>query len=132
MKQNGELTKDDLVVDSEIQIDCDIGQEMIVYFETWFDVDRKFNIHTGMDDGTWLNMYGRFNPFEDTLMIECVISDEEDDSFFDYVPTGAEAQLMKEMIIERIQKEYNQTPKEFCESFLNGDINNEIEIGGIQ
>ena len=50
------------------------GHEITVYIETWFDRDKKFNIDTASDDDTWLNMYGRCNPFDDTMRIECEIS----------------------------------------------------------
>lgn len=42
MKENNELERRDLAIDSEMEVDCDIGQEITVYIETWFDVDKKF------------------------------------------------------------------------------------------
>lgn len=128
MDQNGKFEKDDLVVDRDIQIDDDIGREIIVYFECWFDVDKKFNIDTASDDDTWLNMYGRYNPYEDTLSVECVIDREDSSSCFDYIPTDSEAQLMKDLITTAIQNEHHQSPKEFCEHFFDEDI----QLGGIQ
>ena len=128
MNINGEFTKDDLVVDRDMELDCDIGQEILVYFECWFDVNRKFNINIPYDETTWLNMYGRYNPYEDTLSIECEIDREDGSSYFDYIPTNAEAQLMKELITDKINEVYHQSPKEFCEAIENDDI----EIGGIQ
>ena len=41
MNANGEFTKDDLMVDHDMQIDCDIGQEILVYFECWALIRRK-------------------------------------------------------------------------------------------
>lgn len=41
------------------------------------------------------------------------------------MPTDAEAQLIKDMIAEKLREEYGQTPKEFCEG-IGG-----IEIGGM-
>ena len=125
MNINGEFTKDDLVVDRDMELDCDIGQEILVYFECWFDVNRKFNINIPYDEATWLNMYGRYNPYEDTLSIECEIDREDGSSYFDYIPTNAEAQLMKELITDKINEVYHQSPKEFCEAIENDDI----EIG---
>ena len=127
MNANGEFTKEDLVVDRDMEIDCDIGQEILVYFECWFDADKKFSVDTSEND-TWLNMYGRYNPYEDTLTIECEIDRDDSSSYFDYYPTNAESQLMKDLITEKIQQEYHQTPKEFCESYFDDDI----KIGGIQ
>lgn len=80
-------------------------------------MDKKFHIDTASDDGTWLNLYGKYNPFEDTLIIECEISRDDGNSFFDYIPTRAETNLIKEMIAEKIQQVHAQTPQEFCESY---------------
>ena len=49
----------------------------------------------------WLNMYGKYNPFADTLRIECEISRDNGNETFDYEPTAAETQLMKDMITEK-------------------------------
>ena len=95
MKDNLELERGDIAIDRDMDVDCDIGHEITVYIETWFDVDKKFGIHTSTDDGTWLNMYGKFNPFEDTLRIECEISRDDGSSYFDYEPTAGESQFMK-------------------------------------
>ena len=63
-------------------------------------------------------MYGKYNPFADTLRIECVISGDDFSDEFDYQPTAAESQLIKDMITERIREVHGQTPKEFCNSFI--------------
>lgn len=116
MKANKELERADILVDGEMEIDSD-GQTITAYLETWFDVDKKFGINTSADDGTWLNMYGVYNPFADTLKIACVISRDNDSESFEYTPTPSEAQLIKGMIAEKICDEYNQTPQEFCNDF---------------
>lgn len=126
MNANGEFTKEDLAVDRDMEIDCDIGQEILVYFECWFDADLKFSIDTSENDA-WLNMYGRYNPYEDTLTIECEIDRDDGSSYFGYFPTDAETQLMKDLITEKIQEVYHQSPMEFCESAFDDSI----EIGGI-
>lgn len=110
-----------------MEVDCDEGREIAVYIEAWFDVDKKFHIDTASDDDTWLNMYGRYNPFDDSLRIECEISRQESSSYFDYEPTKGEAQLIKDMIAEKIQEDYHQTPQEFCEDYYGEDPT----IGGI-
>ena len=125
MKENNELTRDDIAIDHDMEVDCDEGREITVYIEAWFDVDKKFHIETASDDDTWLNMYGRYNPFDDSLRIECEISRQDGSSYFDYEPTAAEARLIKDMITEKIQEAYGQTPQEFCqdawgESFTMG------------
>lgn len=128
MNTNGEFTKEDLDVEHDMDVDCDIGQEILVSFECWFDVNSKFNINISHDEDTWLNMYGRYNPYEDTLSVECEIDRDEGSSYFDYIPTNAESQLMKDLITAKIHEAYHQTPKEFCEdAFDNG-----IGIGEMQ
>ncbi len=122
MKENNELKRHNIAIDREMEVDCDIGRQITCYIETWFDVDKKFNIQTDSDNGTWLNMYGRYDPFAYTLRIECEISRDSGSEYFDYEPTKAEAQLIKDMISEKIQEEYHQTPQEFCDSLYgNGE-----------
>ena len=125
MKENNELERSDIVVDRDMEVDCDIGHQITCYLETWFDVDKKFGINTALDDGTWLNMYAKYNPFADTLRIECEISRDSGSSYFDYEPTEAEAQLIKGMIAEKLMQGHGRTPQEFCE-----DVGG-IEIGGM-
>lgn len=117
MKENKELERADIRIDHDMDVDCDIGQEITCYIETWFDVDKKFGIHIADEDGTWLNMYGKYNPFEDTLRIECEISRDNGSEYFDYKPTATEAQLIKDMISEKIMEMHGQTPHEFCDNF---------------
>ncbi len=127
MKENNELEKSDIAIDSEMEVDCDIGQEITCYIETWFDVDKKFGTHINDEDGAWLNMYGKYNPFADTLRIECEISRDDGSEYFDYEPTAAETKLMKDMITEKIMQTHGQTPQEFC-----GDTQCEdMTMGGI-
>ena len=45
MKECFELEKKNLEIDSDMDVDCDIGQEITVSFLLWFDVDKKFNTH---------------------------------------------------------------------------------------
>lgn len=127
MKENNELERADLAIDRDMEVDCDIGQEITCYIETWFDVDKKFGLNIADEDGTWLNLYGKYNPFEDTLRIECEISRDNGSEYFDYQPTDSEAQLLKEMIADKIREEYHQTPQEFC-----GDTQSEtMTMGGM-
>lgn len=117
MKENKELERNDIAIDRDMDVDCDIGQEITCYIETWFDVYKKFGTNTHLSDAEWLNMYGKYNPFEDILRIECEISRDDHISYFDYEQTTAESQLMKDMIAEKIMEIHGQTPKEFCNSF---------------
>ena len=139
MTENNEFARRDLAVDRDIEVDCDIGQEITAYIETWFDVDQKFGTNIADEDGTWLNMYGKYNPFVDTLCIECEISRDNGSEYFDYEPTSAETKLIKDMIAEKIREEYHQTPQEFCEElYETNDLRGEqtandegVTMGGI-
>ena len=104
MTENNGFARRDLAVDRDMEVDCDIGQEITAYIETWFDVDQKFGTNIADEDGTWLNMYGKYNPFVDTLRIECEISRDNGSEYFDYEPTSAETKLIKDMIAEKIRE----------------------------
>lgn len=117
MKDNKELERGDLRVDADMDVDGDLGQEITVYLEAWFDVDKKFGTHICNEDGAWLNLYGKYNPFENTLRMECEISRDHGSEYFDYEPTAAESQLIRDMIAEKIREVYHQTPQEFCKDF---------------
>ena len=41
----------------EMEVDCDIGQEITVYIETWFDVDKKFG--TQLNGSVWKGQRGK-------------------------------------------------------------------------
>lgn len=114
MNTNNELTREDIKIGPDMEADGD-KKEITVYIETWFDVDRKFGTNTAADDDTWLNLYGHFYPYEDRLRLECEISSSDGSSYFGYEATPDEAQLIKTMITEEIQRIWKQTPKEFCE-----------------
>lgn len=117
MTENNELERKDIVVDRDMDVDCENATEITAYLETWFDVDKKFGTNTKDDDDVWLNMYAKYNPFDDTLRIECEIDKPKGSEYFDYTPKEAEAKLTKDMIAETIKVEYGQTPHEFCEQF---------------
>ena len=127
MKENMELERGDIEVDADIHINDDNESEIVAYLETWFDVDKKFGVHTNVDEDTWLNMYGIYDPFEDTLRVECEISREDGYSYFDYGPTSAESEIIKTRISEKIHSIYGQTPQEFCDNLREGPT-----LGGIK
>ena len=111
MTENNGFARRDLAVDRDMEVDCDIGQEITAYIETWFDVDKKFGTHTADDDSTWVNLYAAYNPFSDSLMVGYEIDYESDPSeWHDYEPTAGEAQLIKDMITEKIRELYDRFP----------------------
>ena len=127
MKENKELERNDIAIDRDMEVDYDIGQEIMVYIETWFDVDKKFGLNIADEDGTWLNMYGKYDPFEDSLRIECEISRDNGSEYFDYTLPDADSALIQDMIAEKIREQWNQTPQEFCENCCN----EEQTMGGL-
>lgn len=130
MKDNLQLEKKDIVIDGDIQVNDDNPQEITAYIETWFDVDKKFMVDT-TDDGTWVNMYGKYNPFIDSLEVECVISSDNDSQCFKYNPTKQESDLIKQMIADKIKQVFGQTPQEFCNDIAEPIQNEEIIMGGM-
>ena len=113
MKDNLELERSDIEVYWDMDYDSD-KHTITAYLETWFDVDAKFGIHS--ERGECLNLYADYNPFDDLLSMKVQISDEADtkNEFREYRPTEAEAQLIKDMIAQKIKEVYGQTPQEFC------------------
>ena len=114
MKKNKEFERKDICVSSDIEISDDNPHEIIAYLETRFDVDKKFGLNINDEDGTWLNMYAFFNPFEDTLRIQCIISRDDSEETFDYTTTQTESEIIKDLIEETLCQYHAQTPKGFC------------------
>ncbi len=104
MKENMEFERDDLYVDSDIQLDSENKLQIVAYLETLFDVNKKFNLQLDSEVGEWVNMYGIYNPLSDFLTIECVISKDDSSESFFYAPTKAESKLIKDMITEKIKE----------------------------
>ena len=117
MTEKNEFERKDIIVDRDMDVDCENAAEITAYLETWFDVDKKFGTNTKDDDDVWLNVYAKYNPFDDTLRIECEIDKPKGSEYFDYTPTEAEERLIKDMIAEKIKSEYGQTPQDFCKDF---------------
>lgn len=120
MKGNNELERVDIRLhDLEVE---DSGCEISAYVETWFDVDKKFHVDTASSDGTWMNMYAFFNPYEDTLKILCMVERDDGSEEFYYEPTKNEAELIKDMIAQKLQIENDQSAREFCEQYANENL----------
>lgn len=110
----------------EIREELEFGDDpryIEAYVETRFDVDRKFGLRTATDDNAWVNLYARYNPFENDLKIAYVIS--TDDSGFErtYQPTDAETKMMTKLIEEACVKQMNLT----CKDALIRDFMQEAE-----
>ena len=90
MTENKELTRDDILIESEIEVADD-------------------------NPDAWLNMYAKYDVSEDILMLECVVCADEEDTF-EYEPTENETELIKAMLEEKLREYYDCTPQEFCEN----------------
>lgn len=116
MKDNKELTREDIAIESDIEVSDSNPNELVAYVETWFDVDEKFGLNTRDDADTWVNMYARYDVEEDTLKLECIISRDKEEKPFCYEPTENEAVMLKEAIKDKLKEYYDCTPKEFCQN----------------
>ena len=128
MKENKELEKSDLEIEDDILIDDNNPNVLCVYFATYFDVDKKFGLKTADRDDEWLNLYADYDTEHDSLQIHCAVSNDDDEyRDFEYIPIENEASLIKEMIVEEIQKRFGQTPQEYCAELAEDDFT----MGGI-
>lgn len=107
-----EMQREDLRIDDDLQVSDD-GCSVMVYLETWFDAEKKFQEDLS-DDETWLNLYATYDPFADTLKMGYVVETATHYFSNDYQPTEGEERLVKDMITEKIRELYHQTPQEFC------------------
>lgn len=121
---NIELNKNNLSVDTDT-LDCNDGHSIQLNLDTWFNVADKFGVHLKEDE--WLILAASYDPFADTLRMSYEVGDINDSEQFEYQPTEAEAQVVKELISEQIYKDYGQTPQEFCKGMMN---ENDMEMGG--
>ena len=132
MTEKNELEKDDLRVDPQVEVDDENPCQINFVLDAWFDVDRKFGIKTNGEEGTWLNLWGFYNPFENTLKIKGQISyDDGSSDWFDYDSTSAESELIKDMVAVELQKQYGLTPQEFCNQYID-ELDAQQEQGGLR
>lgn len=94
-----EFEKHHLRVDRDFDID---HNDIVVYLETWFDVDEKFCINT-RDTENWVNFYAYYNPFIQTLQLIYIIENSDCEFLPDvreYIPSNQEQNLIIQMIEE--------------------------------
>ncbi len=110
--KNNELERSDLVVCPDIL--CE-GHTLNVYFETWFDVEKKFGITLPTDDD-WFNLYVDFNADTEAITVKCQIDRQNGSDWFVYQPSPDEEELLKDMIRETLYQQYGVSPLEFCQN----------------
>ena len=123
MTENGELTREDIMIESDMEVADDNENQIVAYVETWFDVGQKFGLHTRDEAETWVNLYARYDVVEDSVAMEYVISRQHEEETHDYIPTESEAEMIKKAICEKMEEYYDCTPEEFLDySQENGHI----------
>lgn len=78
---------------------------VLVDFETWFDVDKKFGTHINDDPDTWINLFAVFNLTQNLLSIKYYVSKQDGDEEFDYIPTTKERELVIRLIREAMERD---------------------------
>lgn len=126
MTENGELTRDDIVIDPDMDADFDDGHTVVAYMETWFDVDQKFGTHTADEDGTWVNFYAKYNTESRELQAGYQVSRPDGSDWHSYTPTEKERQLIIQMMEECCQRHHGCSLAEYVkdeeEMTMNGGI----------
>ena len=117
-KENNELTREDIVVDPAMDWDSDTPQELTVYLDSWFDVDKKFDLHILDEHDTWLNLYAKFNVQEDTLSLEYEVDRDTGSEVSSYIPTEGEATPIKRMIREKCLEAHGCTVEDYIADMI--------------
>lgn len=99
MTKNKELTRYDIVIDPDMDIEDD-GQTVAAYVETCFDVDQKFGTHIAEEPETWINFYVVYNVETEDLEAGYVINRPEGTEWHNYSPTEKEKHLIVAMMEE--------------------------------
>lgn len=114
MDTSKELLRKSIAIDGDVEVSDDC-QSLTVRLETRFDVEKKFNVDVSSED-TWLNFYATYNPFADTVRMSYTVESGDFSHTNDYHPTENEAEVVKELITEKLQHEHGKSPQEFCHS----------------
>ncbi len=93
------LEKSDLEIKEELEFSLD-SRWMEVVISTYFDVNKKFGLNTYSGDGVWVDLFAKYNPFDDELKVECNISTADSSFVREYKPTAAETKMMTRLIEE--------------------------------
>lgn len=110
-----DFQKNELRIDPDLDTECEGAQYVIAFIETWFDVDKKFNVNTVDKDDTWVDFYAKYNTQTGDLSTTYCINGSDSYSHHEYIPTENEKKLIIEMIEECCSKKYNCTLKELAE-----------------
>lgn len=113
MKNKKEWTKNELVVDPDME--CIAKNKVLVYLETWFDVDKKFGTKTASDDSAWINLYAEYDVLKHKLKMTYVLSTDTFEKTYRYRPTRTEKELVINLIEETCLLHYGCSVKQYLE-----------------
>ena len=116
-----EWTKENLVVDRDLDIDTD-AQTVTAYLETWFDVDEKFGLDTKDDDSVWVNLYASYHPNTGDLEMTYIVSGDYWSNDYPYTPTEGEKALVIGLMEETCQRENGCSMKELLETYIEEEM----------
>lgn len=103
-----DFTREQLVVQDLFYEDGIANSQL----ETWFDVNKKFDLNIADDDDTYVNMYASFDVRDKKLSITTEVVSAYEAEFGDYIPTEAEEKLIVSLMQEYCQKEYGCSMEE--------------------
>lgn len=92
-----------------------------VSLATWFDVDEKFGTHVNGEDGHWVNFEATYNPDSDEVTCKYAIDTPEKITDYDYQPSVYEKDMIKQLIEDYCQKEYQKSALDIYEETLQED-----------
>ena len=111
-----EFQENDLIVGDEIFVDEDGTIEVVL--ETYFDVDKKFNLQTREDPDTWVNLYARYNPETNQFSMLYFVDEPDKSTEFSYQPSENEKKLIFSMIQKKVRYLYACSLEEFVKETL--------------
>ena len=105
------LEKKDLSISEDYDLDFD-KQNMLFSFETWFDVDKKFGVNTNGDEGSWVNLYARYNPCTGEITIPYTVDTDDGTFGREYMPTDEERELFRRLMEQSCENRNKMTCRE--------------------
>lgn len=116
---NYNIEIDESMIDvQDFEYDGNAEHTFSSYLGTYFDVDNKFGIDTTSDE-IQLNMYGIYNPFKDSISVECTITfDDRESQSFKYIPTDRERNAIYSAMNKFCQEKDCLYMRDYCKKIL--------------
>lgn len=114
LRPKQELIRSEIKIDPFVQVDCDTGKWILCIIELTHNVAEKFGFELDHSEESML-MFGRYDPFTETLNVECEITKGYDPILrFDYDCTTRESIMIRRAIKEAIMEVWGKTPQRYC------------------